>query len=83
MKRGTRRRSDNRVTQAISAVGGPTKAARICGVSNAAIHQWIRRGSVPLIKHALRLSRASGFHSRNSPAMRSEAKPTPGSQRLS
>jgi hypothetical protein len=61
MKRGSRRQSDNRVSQAVSAVGGPTKAARICGVSNAAIHQWIRRGSVPLIKHAIQLSKASGI----------------------
>ena len=61
MKRGARGLSDNSVTNAIDVVGGPTRAARICGVSNAAIHQWIKRGSVPLLKHALRLSRASGI----------------------
>jgi DNA-binding transcriptional regulator YdaS (Cro superfamily) len=61
MKRGTRRPSGNAVIQAVIAVGGPTKAARICGVSNAAVHQWITRGTVPFLKHALRLSRASGI----------------------
>ena len=39
---------------------GCTKAAGICGVSNTAIHKWMRRGSVTLLKHALRLSQASG-----------------------
>jgi DNA-binding transcriptional regulator YdaS (Cro superfamily) len=61
MKRGTGRVADSAVTQAVAAVGGPTKAARICGVSNAAIHQWIKRGAVPLLNPALRLSRASGI----------------------
>jgi hypothetical protein len=61
MKRGTPRKKDNAVGRAVSAIGGPTKAAGICGVSNTAIHKWIRRGSVTLLKHALRLSRASGI----------------------
>ncbi len=61
MKRGTKRKKDNAVGRAVSALGGPTKAAGICGVSNTAIHKWIRRGSVTLLKHALRLSRASGI----------------------
>ena len=60
MKRGTKRKKDNVVGRAVSALGGPTKAAGICGVSNTAIHKWMRRGSVTLLKHALRLSRASG-----------------------
>ncbi len=61
MKRDTKRKKNNAVERAVSAVGGPTKAARICLVSNTAIHKWIRRGSVSLLKHALRLSRASGI----------------------
>ena len=36
------------------------RAARACGVSNAAIHKWIQRGSISLLVHALRLSRATG-----------------------
>jgi DNA-binding transcriptional regulator YdaS (Cro superfamily) len=50
----------NAVERAVLAVGGPTKAARICGVSNAAVHKWIQRGSISLLRNALRLSRASG-----------------------
>jgi len=61
MKRGTKRKKDSAVERAVSAVGGPTKAAGICRVSNTAIHKWIRRGSVTLLKHAVRLSRASGI----------------------
>jgi DNA-binding transcriptional regulator YdaS (Cro superfamily) len=60
MKRRTRKAEENAVARAIAAVGGPTKAARLCGVSNAAVHRWIRSGSVTLLRHALRLSRASG-----------------------
>jgi DNA-binding transcriptional regulator YdaS (Cro superfamily) len=60
VKSGTKKK-ESAVLRAVSAVGGPTKAAGICGVSNTAIHKWIRRGSVMLLKHALRLSRASGI----------------------
>ena len=59
MKRGTKKK-DNAVLRAVSTVGGPTKAARICDVSNTAVHKWIRRGSITILKHALRLSKASG-----------------------
>ena len=51
----------NAVASAVSAVGGPTKAAIICRVSNAAVHKWIQRGSINGLRHALRLSRASGI----------------------
>jgi DNA-binding transcriptional regulator YdaS (Cro superfamily) len=60
MKRRTRRAEQNAVARAVAVVGGPTKAARLCGVSNAAVHRWIRSGSVILLRHALRLSKASG-----------------------
>ena len=60
MKRG-KTTGQNGVSRAVAAIGGPTKAARVCGVSNAAIHKWIHRGSVSLLKHALRLSKASGI----------------------
>ena len=60
MRRGARRKTDNAVARAVAILGGPTKAAGICKVSNAAIHKWINRRSVTLLKHALRLSRASG-----------------------
>jgi DNA-binding transcriptional regulator YdaS (Cro superfamily) len=56
-RRGTKQESG--VARAVRAVGGPTKAAVLCGVSNTAIHDWIRKGHVSLLKHAVRLSRAS------------------------
>ena len=49
MNRGTKKKN-SAVERAVKAVGGPTKAAGICGVSNTAIHKWIRRGSVTLLK---------------------------------
>ena len=60
MKRGRGRKKDNAIARAVASLGGPTKAARACGVSNAAIHKWIQRGSISLLVHALRLSRATG-----------------------
>jgi DNA-binding transcriptional regulator YdaS (Cro superfamily) len=60
MLRKQGRRQYNPVARAVSIVGGPTKAARICGVSNAAIHKWLQRGRISLLVHAVRLSRASG-----------------------
>jgi len=61
MGRGTRRKGDNVVARAVAIVGGPTKAAGICKASNAVVHKWINRRKIPLLKHALRLSRASGI----------------------
>ncbi len=61
MRRRRRTLEENAVARAITLVGGPTKAARLCGVSNTAVHRWIRSNSVTLLKHALRLSRASGI----------------------
>ena len=61
MKRRTRKAEINAVARAVAVVGGPTKAARLCEVSNAAVHRWIRSGSVILLRHALRLSQASGI----------------------
>jgi DNA-binding transcriptional regulator YdaS (Cro superfamily) len=54
------KRGQNPVARAVAAVGGPTKAARVCGVSNSAIHKWINQGSITLLRHALALARASG-----------------------
>ena len=61
MKRRKRETEENPVARAVAVVGGPTKAARLCGVSNAAVHRWIRSGSVILLRHGLRLSKASGI----------------------
>ena len=61
MKRRKEKHQENAVARAVTAVGGPTKAATLCGVSNTAVHRWIRSGSVTLLRHALALSRASGI----------------------
>jgi DNA-binding transcriptional regulator YdaS (Cro superfamily) len=61
MVSGRKRREENAVARAVRLIGGPTKAATLCGVSNTAIHDWINKGNVSLLKHALRLSRASGI----------------------
>jgi DNA-binding transcriptional regulator YdaS (Cro superfamily) len=61
MTRRKREVGENPVARAVAVAGGPTKAARLCGVSNAAVHRWIRSGRVILLRHALRLSRASGI----------------------
>jgi hypothetical protein len=58
MKR--RKGKENAVARAVELVGGPTKAARLCRVSNSAIHSWVQSGRVGLLRHAVRLSRASG-----------------------
>jgi DNA-binding transcriptional regulator YdaS (Cro superfamily) len=60
MKRKQGKRGQNAVARAVAAVGGPTKAARVCGVSNSAVHKWINQGSITLLRYALSLSRASG-----------------------
>jgi len=54
-------REENVVVRAVRSIGGPTKAATLCGVSNTAIHDWIHKGHISLLKHAVRLSRASGI----------------------
>jgi len=56
-----KRRAENVVARAVALVGGPTRVATLCGVSNTAVHDWINKGHVSLLKHAVRLSRASGI----------------------
>lgn len=51
----------NPVEVAVEKVGGPTKTAHACGVSNSSVHQWLDLGYVPRSKHAARLSAASGI----------------------
>jgi len=60
MKHKQRKPGDNPVKRAVAEVVGPTKAARVCGVSNSAVHKWINQGSITLLRHALALARASG-----------------------
>ncbi len=59
--KGRTKGKENAVARAVAVVGGPTKAARLCRVSNTAVHYWLQSGSVGLLRHALRLSKASGI----------------------
>jgi DNA-binding transcriptional regulator YdaS (Cro superfamily) len=61
MKGRGKKENQNAVARAVALLGGPTKTARVCGVSNSAVHYWIQSRSVGLLRHALRLSRASGI----------------------
>lgn len=56
----TAKRDPTAVERAVEAVGGPTKAAHACGVSNAAIYQWFDLGHVPRSRYAVLLAEASG-----------------------
>lgn len=49
----------NAVQIAVDRVGGPTKAAHLVGVSNTAVHAWIRARKVSNIDFARTLAKAS------------------------
>lgn len=51
----------NKVKTAIDRIGGPTKAARLCGVANATIHAWVVKRRVPDIDQAKKIAAASGI----------------------
>ena len=44
---------------AIDAAGGPTRAARLLGVSNATIYTWLRQGGVSKQAEAMKLGTAA------------------------
>ncbi len=50
-------KAQNTVRQAVERVGGPTKAAHACNVSNATIHNWCNRQHVPDIDKAKLLAK--------------------------
>ena len=47
---------ENPVRQAVQAAGGPTKTSNALGVSNAAVHAWIRNRIVPDLDKAKKLA---------------------------
>lgn len=51
----------NNVKIAVNKLGGPTKASNLLGVSNGAVHAWMRNGTVSNIDHARNLSKLSGM----------------------
>ena len=52
---------NNKVKIAVDRIGGPTKAANLCGVANATIHTWITNQRVPSVDQARKISTASGI----------------------
>lgn len=40
------------LSQAITQVGGPSEAARICDVSPAAVGKWLKRGHLPRTEYS-------------------------------
>jgi hypothetical protein len=51
--------NENSVKIAVDKIGGVTIASNILGVSNGAVHSWIKRGKVVNITFAKRLSELS------------------------
>jgi DNA-binding phage protein len=51
----------NHVRTAVERIGGPTKTAHACSVSNAAIHLWLSSGRIPNIDKARIVAKASGI----------------------
>lgn len=49
--------TQNAVRLAVERVGGPTKTAHACSVSNATVHAWINRQHVPNIDKARLLAK--------------------------
>jgi len=53
--------TSNQVKIACDRIGGPTKTAHTCAVSNAAVHNWIQAGRIPNIDKAQIVAKLSGI----------------------
>ena len=52
---------NNNVKIAVDKIGGPTKTANLMGVSNGAVHAWIKNGRVGNIDKARQLAQFAGM----------------------
>jgi DNA-binding transcriptional regulator YdaS (Cro superfamily) len=52
---------ENAVKKAVKIIGGVTKASNLLGVSNGAVHSWVKRRKVVNIDYAKMLSELSGI----------------------
>jgi len=52
---------ENAVKKAVKIIGGVTKASNLLGVSNGAVHSWVKRGRVTNIDYAKKLAELSGL----------------------
>jgi DNA-binding transcriptional regulator YdaS (Cro superfamily) len=53
--------SENAVKKAVKIIGGVTKASNLLGVSNGAVHSWVKRRRVINIDYARKLAELSGM----------------------
>ncbi|MDH6149317.1 MULTISPECIES: YdaS family helix-turn-helix protein [Paraburkholderia] len=53
--------TSNYIKIAVDRIGGPTKVAHACSVSNAAVHAWITSGRIPNIDRAKIVAKESGI----------------------
>lgn len=51
----------NNVKLAVDKIGGPTKVSNLIGVSNGAIHAWVKNGRVSNIDKARQLAGLAGM----------------------
>jgi len=52
---------ENHVKTAVAKIGGPTKTSNLLGLSNGAVHAWIRKGRIADIDIAKRVCQLSGM----------------------
>lgn len=52
---------ENHVKTAVTKLGGPTKTSNLLGLSNGAVHAWIRKGRIADIDIAKRVCKLSGM----------------------
>lgn len=53
--------TSNHVKIAVDRLGGPTKTAHACAVSNATVHLWLNAGRIPNIDKARIVAIAAGM----------------------
>ncbi|MGF6635085.1 DNA-binding phage protein [Paraburkholderia sp. MM6662-R1] len=53
--------TSNHIKIAVDRIGGPTKVAHACSVSNATVHNWLSSGHIPNIDKAKIVAKESGI----------------------
>ena len=51
----------NQVKLAVNTIGGPTKTSNLVGVSNGAVHAWIKAQRIANIDYAKKVAAAAGM----------------------
>ncbi len=51
----------NQVKAAVRKIGGPTKTSNLLGVSNGAIHAWIKARRIPNVDYARKVAELAGM----------------------